>query len=199
MKNKKIKALIATTIIAITVAIGGWTLAVIESIQLKDRDDKIAMLSEEKETLDKKVDDLTDIKDSGASFLKISSWGVEFPYEYGVTEVKGEIADEYEGALYITSIKADDKTYDVNLCGGSEKYGNKKFYLGQIIRYDQEADYGDKADPKAYGSGYNWIFSKGKYDFYYKYDDGSGCETGTNEDYEKGVHYAIEMLRNIKV
>lgn len=198
-KNKRVVPILPVLLgLFILAAVSGWGIVVYQYNEIKNRDDEIARLTDNNYNLNVKVDDLTVVDDPYANFLKTDSWEVMFPYIDNVIKVKAETGNIADGSFFIKSIETNNKTYDVNLCGGESEYKSQPFYLGQIVRWsNSEKHREDAEDPSKDTARFSRIFVTSNYTYYFDIKK-SGCATNQeNEDYLEGVRLASEMLHKI--
>lgn len=201
MKKKAIIILSILLGVFAIVAISGWGFVIYQNNEIKNRDDKIAELTEKIELLNKKVDDLSEVDDPYADYIKVDNWDVMFPYTNGVSKVKVEVGNEGDGSILVKNIVKDEKTYDVNLCGGDAQYKDEAFYLGKVIRWKNEGSHKEGAEnPTEHPDKYALVYRTNKYTYYYRVNNNEGCKTGVdNAGYEEGVEIARDILYGIRV
>ncbi|MBP5512368.1 hypothetical protein J6X90_03205 [Candidatus Saccharibacteria bacterium] len=198
-KNKRVVPILPILLVLFVIAAAtGWGIVVYQYGEIKSRDNEIAQLKDNNYDLNVKVDDLTVVDDPYANFLKTNSWEVMFPYIDNVTKVKAETGNIADGSFFIKSIETNDKTYDVDLCGGENEYKTQPFYLGQIVRWSNSEKHEEGAeDPTQDSARFSRIFVTNNYSYYFDIKK-SGCVTNQeNEDYLEGVRLASEMLHKI--
>ena len=193
-------ALAAVTGLAVALAAVGWCFGIVKMNEVKNRDTRISELEEMNSQLALELEGLETSTEAYADYLKTSNWEVMFPYADGVSTAKTETTSEFDGALYITSVTENGAKLDVNDCGGSEKYTEKKFFLGKVVRWNASASHAEgTVSPEKDGS-YSKIFKTSKYDYYIYYEGGSGCEAGEDTaNYKRGVELARQMIQNIRI
>ncbi len=199
---KKNKAILPVLLVVfILAAVSGWGVAVYQYNEIKTRDNKIAELSDSKDSLSKQVEDLTDVENQYANYLKIDGWDVVFPYAGGVTKMKADIEKDGDDALIIKSIEKDDKVYDVNICGGEAEYKGDTFYFGKVVRWKNNGNHREGAeDPAGKTNEYIKIYQTSNYTYYYKFRNDLGCRTGSdNADYKEAYENVRDSIYSIRV
>ena len=200
MKKKATIILSVLLGVFVIATIAGWGFVIYQNKEIKNRDDKIAELTERADLLSKRVEDLVAVDDPYANYIKIDGWDVMFPYAMGVSKVKAEVGNEGDGSILVKSVVKEDKTYDVNLCGGDAKYTDEAFFLGKIIRWKNEGSHKEGAEnPTEHPDKYALMYRTNNYSYYYRVGIEVGCKTGDNDSYNEGVDIAREILYGIRV
>lgn len=199
---KKGKIIFSAILVLFVVAtIAGWGVAIYQYNEIKNRDDKIAKLTEENEKLDKQIEDITVVDDPYADFIKVEGWDVMFSYPDGVTKVKMETGKDGDGSLLIKSIEKDGKTYDVDICGGASQYSDSEFSIGKIVRWKNSGSHQEGAeDPSKDMTKYTMIYRTNNYSYYYNYNVQQGCKTGDdNASYQEARQIASDIAYGIHI
>jgi len=138
--------------------------------------------------------------ENSVKYLEPKDWDVKFTYPDGVTDIAyATNADNFDGALYITGIAVGSKIYDVNICGGQEKYQQYPFFLGEINRWNPTAEHEEwETSPSSY-DGMKRLLKAGGIEYYANTYYGNGCETGDETpDYIEGTKLAKQILESIQ-
>ena len=200
MKKHKVILPVLLVLFALA-AVSGWGVVIYQYNEIKNRDDKIAELSNKADILDKKVDDLTTVDNDQVFYIKTENWEVVFPFADGVTKAKAETGTEGDGSIFIKNIVKDDKSYDVDLCGGASKYTETPFFLGKVVRWKMNGNHREGAeDPSADTTKYTKVYETKNYAYYYQFNNMNGCKaSGTNELFNEGVNIARDMIYGMHV
>lgn len=223
--KKKINIFLITTIFASILAIFGFVFGFVqlaEKNKLKDENGQlktdVAKLEESASGIVKKVykgsttnksvafqEEAVATAESGTvsvvdstKYLEPKDWAIRFKYPEGVTDIAYATSnDSFDGALYITGIAKGSKIYDVNICGGKEAYEQYPFFLGEVDRWNPNAEHEDWETSPASYEGMKQLFKNGSFEFYVNSYYGNGCETGeTTPDYVEATKLAKEILES---
>lgn len=225
--KKKVNIFMITTIFAGAMAVLFLILMIVqisENSKLKDEISKlntdVAKLEEENSGVDKKVlksattNKQVDFQQEGVAtaatgevtvvdsvkYLEPKDWNVKFTYPAGVTDIAyATNNDNFDGSLYITGIAKGSKVYDVNICGGKEKYEQYPFYLGEMNRWDPVGEHEEwETSPSSY-EGMKRLLKTGGIEYYVNTYYGNGCEAGDETpDYVEATKLAKEILESIQ-
>ena len=226
-EKKKVNIFMITTIAAGVLAVIFLILMIVqisENGKLKDENSKlkteVATLNESALGADKKVlkssttNKTVELKQEGVAtaetgtvsvvdsvkYLEPKEWDVKFKYPAGVTDIAyATNADNFDGALYITGIAKGAKVYDVNICGGKEKYEQYPFYLGELNRWNPTGEHEEwETSPSSY-EGMKRLLKSGSFEYYANTYYGNGCELGDDTpDYVEATKLAKEILESVQ-
>lgn len=192
MKNNKTTViLVVSTVVMAILAIAGWSVAIYDMNVIKERDATIADLAAKSTDLGQQVEDMTAVEDKTANKIVVENWGVEFPYTTGVTKVKSELVDVFDGAVRIKSIEVDGETYDAKTCSNDENA-----FIGEVVRFNNESD-DDSKSPEKVEDTYDLIFKSARYSYYINRNIKNDC--AKSDEMKKGISTAYEILRSIKM
>ena len=219
--GKKVNVFLITTIVATVLMIGGVAFGIAqisEKNKLKDEisdlKTQIAVLEESNSGVVKKVlkgspsaqnveldekglasqDTGTVTVIDSTKYLEPEGWSVRFKYPEGVTEIAYATSSSYDGSIYITGIAKDGKVYDVNICGGKEKYNQYPFFLGSAYKWNPNGTHEEWETSPATYDGVKRIAKVGTNEYYVDTAYGSGCEIGENADYTEATKLAKELF-----
>lgn len=224
--GKKVNIFLITTIVAAVLMVGAIVFAIVqlsENNKLKDEisdlKTQVSVLNESKAGIVKKVlkgspstqnveldekglatqDTGTVTVIDSAKYLEPEGWSVRFKYPTGVTDIAYATSTSYDGSIYITGIAKNGKVYDVNICGGKEKYNQYPFFLGSAYKWDPTKTHDEwETSPETY-DGVKKALKIGSVEYYIDTAYGSGCETGDqNPDYLEATKIAKELFDSIE-
>ena len=175
---------------------------------------QVSVLSESKNGAEKKVikgsptiqgDELDDqglaTQDTGtvavidnAKYLEPEGWSLRFKYPEGVTDIAYATSPSYDGSIYITGIAKGGKIYDVNICGGKEKYNQYPFFLGAAYKWNTAGEHEEWDSSPATYDGVKKVAKVGTVEYFVDTAYGGGCEIGESEDYNEATKLAKELL-----
>lgn len=182
-------------------AVAGWTLAVWGINEYKERTETILELQSNNQSLQEQIDKISTVTDRYGNFLETDNWEVKFAFTDGVSVVKAETGNKYDGSLHITSVTKDGKTYDITSCGEEnlEKFNDEnRFYLGEIVRYSNtEHDENSKAPDDEENSAYSELMQSTRYTYYTNSNTIAGCDG--KEGYEIGRGIVNDIFQTIQL
>ena len=129
-----------------------------------------------------------------SKYLEPEGWAVRFKYPEGVTDIAYATSPSYDGAIYITGIAKDAKVYDVNICGGKEKYNQYPFFLGSAYKWNTAGNHEEWDTSPATYDGVKKIAKVGTNEYFVDTAYGSGCEIGENADYIEATKLVKELF-----
>ena len=102
------------------------------------------------------------------------------------------------GGNHTVCIK-NGKVYDVNICGGKEKYNQYPFFLGSAYKWDPTKTHEEwETSPDTY-DGVKKALKVGSVEYYIDTAYGSGCEIGDQvPDYLEATKIAKELFDSIE-
>ena len=219
--GKKVNVFLITTIVAAVLMVVGFVfgfMQLAENNKLKDEvsqlKTQVSVLEESNSGIVKKVlkgspsaqnveldekgvasqDTGTVTVIDSAKYLEPEGWAVRFKYPEGVTDIAYATSSSYDGSIYITGIAKDGKVYDVNICGGKEKYNQYPFFLGSAYKWNPTGTHEEWETSPATYDGVKKIAKVGTNEYYVDTAYGSGCETGDNADYQEATRLAKELF-----
>ena len=219
--GKKLNIFLITTIVAAVLMVAGFVFGFIqlgENNKLKDEisqlKTQVSVLQESNSGVVKKVlkgspsaqnveldekgvasqDTGTVTVINSAKYLEPEGWAVRFKYPDGVTDIAYATSSSYDGSIYITGIAVGNKIYDVNICGGKEKYNQYPFFLGSAYKWNTAGTHEEwETSPETY-DGVKRIAKVGTNEYFVDTAYGSGCEIGENADYQEATRLAKELF-----
>jgi len=225
MPNNKTKNKLLPAVIILAVLLCGTAIGLIcVFLQLKNSNDELQSLKSEyikmEELLNEKTDDRYVAGDdeqvvvddpSGSSgestpnstaqiYLEPTGWDVKFAYPEGVTKIEYTMSDNFDGTIYIDSITKNGKKYDVNICGGSERYVHYPFFLGRIARWTPTAQH-ETWDTSPAIQDDDLLLKVSNNEYYGNFEHtGNGCESSDAtalSDYEEALEIVRELYRGV--